>query len=293
MSILDKIKKNIAFLPPRFVIAGPEGVGKSSVASNFPTPLFIALEGAMTGFEYVPHLEPANFNEVMTLVEDLATSSTQYKTVVIDTADWLERLIHRHICDKDGKNNIEDYGYGKGYKMAEYELSRLLSKLDKLREKGMTVIILSHVQIRTFNSPEGDSYERFEMKGHKGFTGMLREWPDACLFVTYKVHKRKSEGKERTVGGERVIHTQWSPAWDAKNRLNLPEEIPLSWEALDTAVKENSLPTLRGNYLKLLENSIVSDEIKAKEKSSVESFSSDQIRIRIERIKLKQKETVS
>jgi len=255
MSILSRISKGNSALPPRIVLAGPEGIGKSTFASKAPSPLFISAEDGLTGLDHVQRLTPADFSEVLDLVDELTTETamtsakeSSFKTLVIDTADWLERLIYSHICKRDNQPDIEGYGYGKGYIAAEAELVKLFGRLDQLRHsRKMGIIILSHVNIRTFNSPEGSTWDRYEMKGNKRMTGILREWPDACLFAIYEVHKLKQKGggKDIAVGGERIMHTSWSPGWDAKNRLNLPETLPLEWSEFEKACAGNSTVAIR------------------------------------------------
>lgn len=289
MSILNKIKTSGNELPPRLILSGPEGIGKTTFASKFPDPLFISSENGMTGFENIPHIEPESFDDVMQLVDTLIIDKAGYKTLVIDTVDWLERMIHKSLIIRDGKNNIEDYGYGKGYKLSEGFLVQLLSKLDQLRNKGVGILLLSHVQIRTFNSPDGESWERYENKGHKGFTGILREWPDACLFATYQVFRKGTDLKSKLIGGERILHTSWSPGWDAKNRLNLPETLPMEYSALVEAIQANNLPALRKNYLDFLSNSTLSDELKKKHTSVLQTLSADKLKDGISKLKEKQK----
>lgn len=248
MSILSKIKRGNTAVPPRIIVAGPEGIGKSTLAANAPKPLFIAAEDGLTGLEHVERVCPANLGELFEALDLLVQNVEGHMTIVVDTVDWMERMIYAGICARDGKSNIEDYGFGKGYPIAEQELVRILAKLDEIRmNHKVWVILLSHVEIKTFQDPQGDSWDRYQMKGNKRMTGILREWPDACLFATYEVFKTKAKGenKERAVGGERKLKTQWSPAWDAKNRLGLPEELPLSWDALVGAIKENSPDALR------------------------------------------------
>lgn len=268
MSVLAKIKRGGEGLPPRVILAGPEGIGKSTFAAEAPAPLFISQEDGLTGLDHVDRVYPANFGEILGLCDELARApKSDFQTLAIDTVDWLERSIHSYICTRDGKQGIEDYGYGKGYKVAEQELVGLLTKLDALRHgKKIGIILLSHVHIRTFSDPAGETWDRYEMKGHKGFTGILREWPDACLFATYEVFKQKERGenRERTIGGERVIHTTWSPGWDAKNRLALPETLPLDYGAFAQSVLENSPTTLRDRFLSLLKTAEMSEADKKK-----------------------------
>jgi len=294
MSILDKIKRGTPGTPLRFVIAGPEGVGKSTFASKSPSPLFISAEDGLTGLDHIQRFAPSDLSDLNNLIDALIVNRGEFQTLVIDTTDWLERLICASICKRDGKSDIEDYGYGKGYVVMEGELVSLLHKLDTLRQQQKVgIILLSHVHIRTFNDPRGASYERFEMKGHKRFTGILREWPDASLFATYEVFQTKEKGKQRekTIGGERVMHTTWSPAWDAKNRLNLPEVLPLEWDALEQAIKENSTETLRANLNALFATAKLTeaDQPKwVKWMSGIDAMSADKLKSGIESLTKKQ-----
>ncbi len=270
-NILSKIKRGDSDLPPRTLLAGPEGVGKSTFAAKSKNPFFICSEDGLTGLEHIERLSPPNlveFNEILDalLVEcKNPNSGKDINTIVIDTTDWLERLIAKSCCDRDGKANIEDYGYGKGYVVAETELVSILQKLDAIRQKHKVgIILLSHVHIRTFNDPRGESWERYEMKGHKRFTGILREWPDACLFAVFEVVKTKTKGenREKTIDGGRIMHTQWSPAWDAKNRMNLPDEILFdenAYENFTQAIKDNSVSALRAT-VKGLQSAIPAEE---------------------------------
>jgi len=292
--LLNKIKRGNANVPLRYVVAGPEGVGKSTLASKSPSPLFICAEDGLTGLDHIQRFAPADLTELNSMLDALIASAGEFKTIVIDTTDWLERLICASVCKRDGKSDIEDYGYGKGYVVMEGELVLLLQKLDLARQKaGLGIIMLSHVHIRTFNDPRGQSYERFEMKGHKRFTGILREWPDACLFATYEVFQTKEKGKSRetTIGGERVLHTQWSPAWDAKNRMNLPDVLPLDWDALQSAITENSVVTLTAKIKALYSTAKIADADKPKwDKwmSGVDSLSADKLKAGIENLTKKQ-----
>lgn len=249
-SILDRIKRGNANLPPRTLLSGPEGIGKSTFASRAPSPVFIAPEDGLTGLDHVPRFVPTSLEDLNDLLDSFILSVGDFKNIVVDTSDWLERLITQSICKKNEKDNIEEFGYGKGYVILENELVKILSKLDTIRSKhSVGIIILAHVQLRTFNDPRGQSYDRYEMKGNKKFTGVLREWPDACLFAIFEVIKAKLKGddNEKAIAGDRVVHTQWNPAWDAKNRLNLPDTIKLDWAEYETAIKDNSTSILIEN----------------------------------------------
>lgn len=253
-SILDKIKRGIGDTTHRLVFAGPEGIGKTTFASKAPNPLFVSAEDGLTGFDHIQRFIPRDLSELHSFLDSLIADPMGFKTLVVDTSDWFERFLGSAMCARDGKSDIEDYGYGKGYVLLENELVNVLGKFDILRSRHkMWIIILSHVKIKAFNDPRGDSWDRYEMKGHQRFTGILREWPDACLFGVYEVFKTKEKGSrvEKAVGGERILHTEWSPAWDAKNRLNLPEHLPMEWDDLERAIRENSNTALVEKIKKL------------------------------------------
>lgn len=289
MSILTKIKRGGESLPPRVLLSGPEGIGKSTFGAGAPSPLFISQEDGLTGLDHVARISPETYADVTAMVEALTLDAGEYRTLVLDTTDWLERSIHQFICKRDWKAGVEDYGFGKGYKIAEQELSLLLAKLDTLRQRQkLGIILLSHVQIKTFSAPDGNTWDRYEMKGHKGFTGILREWPDACLFAVYEVYKTKDRGSnnEKVTGGGRVLHTTWSPGWDAKNRLGLSEVMELDYATFAAEVEANRPDKLRAQFLDLLSTAKLEGEAKAKwEKTPVEQLPADRIKVGIEKLK--------
>jgi hypothetical protein len=287
--ILKQIKRGSSESTHRILLAAPEGVGKTTFASKAPNPLFICAEDGMVGFEHLQRFVPTGLDDLHNLLDALV-ASIDFKTVVIDTTDWLERLICSSVCKRDGMADIEAYGYGKGYVVLENELVKLLQKLDILRSKGLWIILLSHVQIKAFNDPTGTTYDRFEMKGQKRFTGILREWPDACLFSVREVFKAKVKGTraEKAIGGDRVMHTEWSPAWDAKNRLNLPESIPMEWEDFAKAVADNSNAALCAQIRKLHASAKIPETDVprwTKALASLETMTADKLKAAIEKLK--------
>lgn len=287
-NFLSKIKRGDNDLPPRIVLAGPEGIGKSTFGSKAPKPVFVSAEDGLTGLEHVPRFTPTSLEELHSFLDAMANDPGEYKTLVVDTSDWLERFVAVSMCKRDNQDNIEAYGYGKGFTLLEGEVVRILQKLDAIRLKNVIIIILAHVNIRTFTDPSGPSWDRYEMKGHKKVTGLLREWPDACLFAIRQVFKKKEKtGRETTIGGERVVHTTWSTAWDAKNRLNLPETLELEWDAFAKAMKENSPTALRDQVKKLFGTAKLEAAEKAKwDKwmAAVDSQSPDKIKAAIEKL---------
>lgn len=241
--ILAKVKTGGDPLPPRIYLHGVEGIGKTTFGAGAPDPLFICPEDGLIEFPNIPRIT-GDFGDVTEIVKTLvAAEKCPYKTVVVDTVDWLERQIHEKVMSEAGVDSIEQIGYGKGYKRASQFLVRLLRDLDILRSKHkVRIIFLGHVHVKTFTDPAGDQYDRWESKGNKEFAGIVREWVDCVLFANRDVVKikRKDGTGEKASAGERMIHTTWHPGFDAKNRLSLPETLPLDWNAYAKAEQSSN-----------------------------------------------------
>lgn len=156
------------------------------------------------------------------------SAGSTFETVVLDTADAAERLLLRHVCDKNKWASIETPNYGKGYQVAAEEFARLLDLLSRIRDAGKNVVVIAHAKTRKFEVPEeANSFDRWEMKLSKQDGPLLKEWADAVLFLRYKIIvERNAEGQNKARGGKRVILTEHAATYDAKNRWGLPQEIP-------------------------------------------------------------------
>lgn len=235
--------------PVRVVLYSVDGLGKSTWAADAPAPLFIGAEDGTSQLD-VDRLPDINaWTDILDSLHELTVSGHKFQTVVLDTADWAEAMLWAYLAKRDGKKSIEDYGYGKGYVAALDEWRVLVSALDRLRDaKGMNVIVLCHSWIKAFKNPEGDDFDRYEMKLHAKASGLLKEWADVVLFGTYETFAIKADAKAKAKGlssGARVVYTQRTAAYDAKNRYSLPEQLPLSWSAFAEAVKaRRTMPTV-------------------------------------------------
>lgn len=236
---LDAVIRGKVEKPLRVLVYGVEGVGKSTFASDAPSPIFIGAEDGTAQLDTVRFPEPENWSDVFDALDVLSGGHHSYQTLVIDTLDWLEPLCWAAVCKAKRVESIEDLGYGKGYVVALEEWRRLLAALDRLRvTRGMGIILLAHSQIRSFKNPAGDDYDRFELKLHAKSGGLIKEWADAVLFATHETYTSKVDGRTKGVStGARVIHTSRVAAYDAKNRHDLPETLPLSWESFAEAVR--------------------------------------------------------
>ena len=218
-------------LPRRIVVYGTHGIGKSTWAACSPSPIFIPTEDGLQDIPAMAFPVARSLADVIEAMTELATQAHEFKTAVIDSADWLERLVWQQVCDDGKKPSIGDFGYGKGYDSAATKFRELLNGLDYLRnEKRMQVILLAHCKVTNFKSPDTEAYNRYTPKLHELTAGLLQEWADEVLFANYKVYTR-TDGKgfdERKLatGGDRVLYTTERPSHLAKNRLQLPPEIP-------------------------------------------------------------------
>jgi hypothetical protein len=235
---LAQVKKGRVLLPHFVLIYGVDGVGKTTFAAEAPNPVFIGTEMGFGQLDVARFPTPKNFQEVLATIQLLLNEKHDYKTLVIDSLDWLEPLVFAHVCAKHGWKSIEDPGYGKGYVEANNAWLELIGLLKKLRVK-MNVILIAHAAIRTFTDPEQNAaYDRYQLKlagqGAKTDASALwREAVDNVLFANFEVSttQAKGERKAKAFGdGSRIIYTERRPAFDAKNRFSLPFELPLSWE---------------------------------------------------------------
>lgn len=222
----------------KVVVYGPEGIGKSTFVSKFPDPLFIDTEGSTKDMDVNRTPTPSSWSMLMGQVQYIMDNKI-CKTLIIDTADWAETLCINHICDKNQKDSVESFGYGKGYVYVQEEFGRLLNKLEEVVKNGIHVVLTAHAKMRKFEQPdEMGAYDRWEMKLSKNVAPIVKEWADMVLFCNYKTMvvnvdgQGAQKGKNKVQGGKRVMYTSHHPCWDAKNRYNLPDECELSYEAI-------------------------------------------------------------
>ncbi|MGE3808275.1 MAG: ATP-binding protein [Gemmataceae bacterium] len=238
MSLLSQIQSGKRSAPRRVLLYGTHGVGKSTFGAQSERPIFIQTEDGLGEIDCDKFPLAMSYADAIKSLEALYVEEHAYRTVVIDSLDWLERLIWAEICKERDVQNIEDIGYGKGYVFALTPWREFLSGLDALRgQHSMTIVLIAHAKIERFENPETDSYDRYTPRLHKSASAIVQEWCDEVLFANYKVYtKQTDEGfnrkKSKGIGtGERVIYTTERPAHAAKNRLNLPDQLPLDWNA--------------------------------------------------------------
>ena len=219
------------------VIYGTEGVGKSTLASNFPEPLFIDVEGGTSQMD-VRRIElNTNWDDLLSTVAEVMRNPDICRTLIIDTADSAETLCIKHILQKYNQKSIEAFGYGKGYTYIGEEWTRLMMYLDSVIEKGINVVLIAHAKQRKIELPEQTgAFDHWEMKLSKQVAPILKEWADLLLFCNYKTFVVTTESNSKKAqGGKRVMYTSHNPVYDAKNRYGLPDELDLNFAGLEIA----------------------------------------------------------
>lgn len=229
----------------KVVIYGPEGIGKSTFAAQFPEPLFIDTEGSTKEID-VARLDKPSSWAMLNQQVGFVVNNKPCKTLIIDTIDWAESLCIQDLCKRSNKNGIEDFGYGKGYVYEKEDFGKFLNKLSEVINAGINVVLTAHACIKKFEQPdELGSYDRWEMKlGQKTgsvISPLVKEWADMVLFANYKTFSvaADKDGKvHKAQGGKRVMYTSHHPCWDAKNRYGLPEEIPMDYEQIRRIIEQ-------------------------------------------------------
>ena len=227
---------------------GPEGIGKSTFASQFPDPLFIDTEGGTKQLDVSRFPTPETWHDLLEEIDAVIEEPEVCRTLVIDTIDRAEILLTNALLEEGNVKSIEAFGYGKGYTMlSERFLKDFLNRLDRVIAKGVNVVLVAHAQMRKFESPDDQPYDRWELKVSKKVAPIVKEWSDILLFMNYSVTVVEENGKPKAKGrSKRMMHANHHPTYDAKNRYGLPDDMPLDFKPLEAIY--------RGDVRKMKEN---------------------------------------
>lgn len=249
MSMLDAIQHGRTPKPPRILAYGVEGIGKSTFGSQAPKPVFIQTEDGLDEIECDKFPLATSYDDVLSALAELRTAEHEYETVVIDSLDWLERLVWDKLCSQYNVASIEkvDGGYSKGYTLALSFWREIIDQLNALRnQRGMVVLLIAHSKVERFEDPESSPYDRYSPRLHKHAAALVSEWCDAVLFATRKMRTQSEDAgfnRKRTIahaigkdGGERILRCVGGPSCVAKNRYGITTELPLSWAAFVNAM---------------------------------------------------------
>lgn len=221
---------------PTVLIYGPEKVGKTRFAAAAKNPLIIDTEKG-SGLTDASRYCPESWADIVGMLEELETSEHEFSTVVIDSIDWAERLLHDALAEKAGVATVGKIGYGDGYQQAVDEWRKVLAQLERLRaDKDMSVVLVGHAAVKTYKNPEGNNFDRYALKLDNRASQLVKEWVEYMLFASWETHAVEKDGKVRGVSGDALIRTQHTAAYDAGARLPIPETLPLDWPAFATSI---------------------------------------------------------
>jgi hypothetical protein len=243
---LSSISKTRRMRAPKVVISGPNKIGKTTFAAHAPNAIGILTEDGADAVDASAFPLCQSLDDVYSAIGTLLNEDHKFESVFLDSLDWLEPLLHAHVCQANKWASIEAPGYGKGYIAAAEEWRNLLSGFEALRQqKGMAVILIAHDKIKHFESPMHDGYDQYVLKLHDRAAALVQEWADVIGWANYRIVTTQSdagfgnkETKARTTG-ERILHVEPHPAHMGGNRFGL-KNMQLSWDAFAAALAANN-----------------------------------------------------
>jgi hypothetical protein len=234
---LASLKKTAAQVHPITLIYGPEKVGKTSLAAEFPSPVLIQTGGENTpqGIALESFGELSTFDSLMEAFEALFTEDHSFQTLIIDAVDGVGKLIEAETCKRNGWQSLEEPGFGKGYVEADSVWREFFDAMRGLRDdKGLKIVLIGHVEIKNFDDPANGSYSRFQPNLHKRPSDTLKAMCDIIIFLNNRVSITKEKtgfGNDKTTAngvGQRVAFLEARPGYIAGNRYDMPDELKLT-----------------------------------------------------------------
>jgi GTPase SAR1 family protein len=242
-----KFEDGLIATPFFIIIYGAPGVGKSSFCSHAPDPIYLDVEEGTKKINVKRLSGFSNYQEFIDLIDQAVEGRRfkQFQTIIIDTIDFLEQMIFDYVCKKKGKKTIGDFSHGAGYRFVLDEWLELLNKLSLIRKgipenkdlnqeevKGKNIILIAHEQIKRFENPISDSYDRYSIKLYDKATSFIIAKCDAVFFISrsFVLNEDKTD-KNRKIAVKlpgRTIYTEETPSIIAKNRYGLSPEVRIS-----------------------------------------------------------------
>lgn len=243
MSILDSIitTKSTA---PRITLYGKPGIGKSTLASHFPDPLFfLTEENEVTGIKALP--VATSFKTVWSNLKALLElPELPFKTLVVDSISKLDALVIDYILESEPLNkngqkpsslNAACGGYGAGFSRAQVIHRGLKSHFDRFKDRGVAVIYISHLEVVKHRAPDSEDYDIYTIvMNHNKSREIYIDDVDLVAFCRQKSFTSETDSGRKVIRStsDRVILAGVHDGHVSKNRYNMPDDIEMSFNAL-------------------------------------------------------------
>jgi len=236
MPLLDTVITTTTPAPPKVLVYGTPGVGKTTFAAGAGA-LLIDCEngaGAVPGLARTPFLR--SWPEVQAWLAEIESDAPEeLGAIAIDTLDWLvQRIVEYVVLDLDRKSRGDvtntlassHGGYFKAREIVHNIVSReLLPMLNAITGRGIAVVLLAHAANTKITTPEGYDVRLAAPDIPQWIAPTFIEWADAVLFAS------------RDPDGTRMLTTEGTGNITAKNRYGLPPRLGLSWNELSEGIR--------------------------------------------------------
>lgn len=236
---LSNLRSSKVDRPPVCLFYAGDGDCKTSLASEFPTPIYLRSEGEEPPSDApeMPTADITSWEDIEDTFNLLLTEEHEFKTVIVDTVDGIAPFVEAVTAQRIGAASINDNSkgspaaFGNGFKESEVEWGQFMDGCAALSRAGMNVVILGHREIRNFKSPTTDPYDQYDVALNKRAAPIVRARCDLVGFMSRRVSlKEKEVSRNNKVthaeGGKEVqIHTVGGAGFHAKNRYGLPEAV--------------------------------------------------------------------
>lgn len=228
----------------KILIYGPNGKGKTTLASMAPNPIFVGFDDGARKIRNPKTGQPLNAVLGIETFEDFRDALHQPSlfprgsSLVVDTITLAENkaieYVIRTVRTEGGKlaQNIEDYGWGKGYVYLLDPMLLLLADMDALVRRGVNVLLLAQQGLGTTANAAGLDYLQdgpvlcSKPAKDQNVRGTVIGWCDHVFRIGHadptveKLNKAATKGKVTGALGERQIFTEPEAWYVAKNRMN-------------------------------------------------------------------------